>query len=251
MWHDGMPSEEQCEGCTFFNGQVRELAYLHARDVTYATFCQGPYDESVRYRDFMGWDLPWYSARDSADLLLAGRWFGMLVCYLRDGDQVFETYWTSGTGLRGDGTDLRAARHDPVRQAGDVGGLAPWLAPTPCDGWPTVSHERPSELPVVTSRRGTLRPSQLTGEATSAMTRQICRAVVDEVHATRRGRAPARAATVCGSPRRCRVSGWPGRISTITLLVRYGGEEASRRHHGDVRSCLVGSQTSGSNGPYL
>ena len=96
MWHDGLPAEEQCEGCTFFNGQVRELSYLHSRDVTYATFCQGPYDESVRYRDFMGWDVPWYSARDSADLLLAGRWFGMLVCYLRDGDRVFETYWTSG-----------------------------------------------------------------------------------------------------------------------------------------------------------
>ncbi len=96
MWHDGSPAEQQCEGCTFFNGQVRELAYLHSRDVTYATFCQGPYEESVRYRDFMGWEVPWYSAWDSADLLLAGRWFGMQVCYLRDGDRVFETYWTSG-----------------------------------------------------------------------------------------------------------------------------------------------------------
>jgi predicted dithiol-disulfide oxidoreductase (DUF899 family) len=25
--------------------------------------CQGPYDESIRYRDFMGWDMPWYSAQ--------------------------------------------------------------------------------------------------------------------------------------------------------------------------------------------
>jgi predicted dithiol-disulfide oxidoreductase (DUF899 family) len=72
------------------------LAYLHSRDVTYATFCQGPYDESVRYRDFMGWDVPWYSAQDSAEALLAGRWFGMQVCYLRDDHRVFETYWTSG-----------------------------------------------------------------------------------------------------------------------------------------------------------
>ena len=96
MWHAGRPAEGQCEGCTFFNGQVRELSYLHSRDVTYATFCQGPYEESVRYRDFMGWDMPWYSARDSAEALLAGRWFGMQVCYLRHGDQVFETYWSSG-----------------------------------------------------------------------------------------------------------------------------------------------------------
>jgi predicted dithiol-disulfide oxidoreductase (DUF899 family) len=98
MWHDGRPAEAQCEGCTFFNGQVRELSYLHSRDVTYATFCQGPYDESSRYRDFMGWDVPWYSAQDSTDALVAGRWFGMLVCYLRDRDRVFETYWTTGRG---------------------------------------------------------------------------------------------------------------------------------------------------------
>ena len=98
MWHAGMPAERQCEGCTFFNGQIRELAYLHSRDCTYATFCEGPYDESVRYRDFMGWDVPWYSAQESAAALLAGRWFGMQVSYLRDGDRVFETYWTTGRG---------------------------------------------------------------------------------------------------------------------------------------------------------
>jgi predicted dithiol-disulfide oxidoreductase (DUF899 family) len=101
MWFDGHPAAEQCEGCTFFNGQVRELSYLHSRSVTYATFCQGPYEESVQYRDLMGWDVPWYSAQDSADALLAGRSFvvGPLISYLRDGDRVFETYWTRGRGL--------------------------------------------------------------------------------------------------------------------------------------------------------
>jgi len=99
MWHTGQPAEAQCEGCTFFTGHVRELSYLHSRDVTYATFCEGPYEESVRYRDFMGWDVPWYSAQDSAGALLAGRGFGTLICYLRDGDRVFETYWTTGRGV--------------------------------------------------------------------------------------------------------------------------------------------------------
>src|SRR5918912_2715344 len=99
MWHTGQPASAQGEGCTFSNGQVRELSYLHSRDVTYATFCEGPYEESIRYRDFMGWDVPWYSAEGSTDALLAGRGFGMLVCYLRHGDRVFETYWTSGRGV--------------------------------------------------------------------------------------------------------------------------------------------------------
>jgi predicted dithiol-disulfide oxidoreductase (DUF899 family) len=101
MWYPGRPAEEQCEGCTLYNGQVRELAYVHSRDVTYATFCQGPYEESARYRDFMGWDMPWYSVQDSAEALLAGRRVNRfyLVCYLRDGDRVFETYWTKGRGV--------------------------------------------------------------------------------------------------------------------------------------------------------
>jgi predicted dithiol-disulfide oxidoreductase (DUF899 family) len=101
MWHPGQPAAAQCEGCTFYNGQVGELSSLHSRDVTYATFAQGPYEQSVRYRDFMGWDMPWYSAEDSAGQLLSGRQAGLfhLVCYLRDGDRVFETYWTTRRGV--------------------------------------------------------------------------------------------------------------------------------------------------------
>ena len=66
MWNPGRPAPEQCEGCTWVTTQVAELSYLHSRDITYAVFCQGPYDESIRYRDFMGWDMPWYSAQDSS-----------------------------------------------------------------------------------------------------------------------------------------------------------------------------------------
>jgi predicted dithiol-disulfide oxidoreductase (DUF899 family) len=101
MWHAGRPAPAQCEGCTWCTTQVAELSYLHSRDITYAVFCQGPYDESIRYHDFMGWDMPWYSAQDSADALLVGRHIGMmhLVCYVRDGDRVFETYWTTYRGV--------------------------------------------------------------------------------------------------------------------------------------------------------
>src|ERR1700687_4788803 len=101
MWHAGHPAPEQCEGCSLYTSQVRELSFIHSRDVTYATFCQGPYEESARYRDFMGWEMPWYSAQDSLDTLLAGRHVGLfyLVCYLRQGSKVFETYWTTGRGV--------------------------------------------------------------------------------------------------------------------------------------------------------
>ena len=101
MWHAGKPAPEQCEGCTWVTTQVQELSYLHSRDITYAVFCQGPYDESARYREFMGWQMPWYSALSSLDTLLVGRIAGMMhiVSYLRDGDRVFETYWTTRRGV--------------------------------------------------------------------------------------------------------------------------------------------------------
>jgi predicted dithiol-disulfide oxidoreductase (DUF899 family) len=102
MWHTGKPAPQQCEGCTWVTSQVRELSYIHSRGVTFAVFCQGPYEESVRYRNFMGWEMPWYSAQKSLSTLLAapkrpGRMH--LVCYLRHGSNVFETYWTTIRGV--------------------------------------------------------------------------------------------------------------------------------------------------------
>jgi len=101
MWHAGHPAAEQCQGCTWVTSHIGELSYLHSRDITFAVFCQGPFDKSKRYRDFMGWTIPWYSAQGSLDTLLAGRPSGTmyLVCYLRDGDRVFETYWTTRRGV--------------------------------------------------------------------------------------------------------------------------------------------------------
>jgi predicted dithiol-disulfide oxidoreductase (DUF899 family) len=102
MWHKGRPAPEQCEGCTWVTSQVRELSYIHSRDVSYAVLCQGPYEEGARYRDFMGWEMPWYSAqKDSLETLLVGRRVGMMhiVCYLRQGSKVFETYWTTRRGV--------------------------------------------------------------------------------------------------------------------------------------------------------
>jgi predicted dithiol-disulfide oxidoreductase (DUF899 family) len=100
MWQPDEPAPRQCEGCTWITSQVRELTYLHARDVTFAVFCQGPFPQSDRYRRFMGWELPWYSAQESLDVLLAGRKPRMyIICYLRRGSQVFETYWTTSRGV--------------------------------------------------------------------------------------------------------------------------------------------------------
>jgi predicted dithiol-disulfide oxidoreductase (DUF899 family) len=161
MWHDGRPAPEQCEGCTFFTTQVCELSHLHARDVTYATFCQGPYEESIRYRDFMGWTMPWYSARASLDTLLVGRRIGMmhLVCYLRRGAEVFETYWTWMRGVEAMDNNYRLldltvyGRQEPWEDS-PAGWPQPWgegkqrmrIDGRPISQWPRLKAGRSDDL---------------------------------------------------------------------------------------------------------
>jgi predicted dithiol-disulfide oxidoreductase (DUF899 family) len=147
MWNPGRPAAEQCEGCTWVTTQVAELSYLHSRDITYAVFCQGPYDESARYYDFMGWDMPWYSARPSLDLLLVGRPIGLfhLVCYVREGGRVFETYWTSGRGV--EAMDNSCALMDLTvygRQETWEDSPAEWPQPWPVNSSVTRTNGRPA-----------------------------------------------------------------------------------------------------------
>ena len=152
MWYEGEPAAAQCESCTFFNGEIRELSKVHARDITYAVLCQGPYEESVRYRDFMGWEMPWYSAQDSAGALLLGRRAGMfhLVCYLRHGDRVFETYWTRGRGVEAMApsyglSDLTAYGRQEAWEDSPAGWPCKWEAgsnPFRTNGRPTAQWSR-------------------------------------------------------------------------------------------------------------
>ena len=142
MWWPGRPAAEQCEGCTWVMSHVGELAYLHSRDITFAVLCQGrntaygpgdaqtSYDESLRYRTFMGWDMPWYSAQPSLDTLLVGPRArsippGVLPARWRPGlrDVLDQTSWCRGAGLQ-----LRAHGPHRVRQAGELGGLTCGLA---------------------------------------------------------------------------------------------------------------------------
>ncbi len=150
MWNTGAPAAEQCEGCTFYTAQVRELSHLHLCGVTYATFCQGPYEESARYRDFMGWEMPWYSAEGSLDVLLTGRQVGKmhLVCYVRNGDRVFETYWTTRRGV--EAMDYSYAlldmtvygRQETWEQSPAGWPQAPVISHLRADGRPTVQWSR-------------------------------------------------------------------------------------------------------------
>ena len=77
-----------------------------------------------RYREFMEWEMPWYSVPStSVDALIAGRHFGMRVCYLRDDHRVFENILDHRPRPRADGQFRRLGRTPP--RAGRNGSSTP------------------------------------------------------------------------------------------------------------------------------
>jgi predicted dithiol-disulfide oxidoreductase (DUF899 family) len=102
MFHPGAPGwpTAGCDGCSMFVDQVGHLAHLHARDTTFALVSQARIERIQLYRQRMGWSIPWYSLADNdfnADCGVKGG-FGLSV-FIRDGDQVFRSYFTSGRGV--------------------------------------------------------------------------------------------------------------------------------------------------------
>ncbi len=97
MWHD---VDNVCSGCSMFTDNVGHLAPLHARDTSFALVSRGPLADILRVKERMGWTIPWYSSlgNDFHDDMDAGDGFGLNV-FLRDGDDVYRTYFTTGRGV--------------------------------------------------------------------------------------------------------------------------------------------------------
>lgn len=83
-----------------FTDNVGHLAHLNVRDTTFVLVSAAPVADTERYRERMGWDLPWFSTGDddfSKDFGVE-EYFGLNV-FVRDGDQVFRTYFTTGRSV--------------------------------------------------------------------------------------------------------------------------------------------------------
>ena len=93
-----------CPGCSFFADQIGHLSHLHARDVSLVLVSRAPLANIQAYKKRMGWTVPWFSSADSdfnTDFGLsneAGEHHGLSV-FLRDGDSVFRTYFTTARGV--------------------------------------------------------------------------------------------------------------------------------------------------------
>jgi predicted dithiol-disulfide oxidoreductase (DUF899 family) len=90
-----------CGGCCTFTDNIdsQSQAHLSARNTRLILMARAPQDEIEPLRRRMGWRLPFYSSFGSAfndDLGLQA--FGLSVL-LRDGDEVFRTYFTTARGV--------------------------------------------------------------------------------------------------------------------------------------------------------
>ena len=93
-----------CDGCSMFVDNVGHLAHLHARDTSFALVSLALLASIESYRERMGWTVPWFSSAGSdfnVDFGVTteqGETFGLSV-FLRDGERVYRTYFTSERGV--------------------------------------------------------------------------------------------------------------------------------------------------------
>ena len=133
MWRheqSGFPGEDQgCPTCSFLADSIGELSHLHSCDTTLVLVSRAPLASIERFRQRMGWQVPWYSsygsdfnydfhvsfdetiapleynykdqaalARDVPYIRSRADAHGISV-FLREGDRVFHSYSAYGRGV--------------------------------------------------------------------------------------------------------------------------------------------------------
>jgi predicted dithiol-disulfide oxidoreductase (DUF899 family) len=108
----GPNQDAGCDGCSMFVDQIGHLAHLHARDTSFALVSRAPMTKIEAYRKRMGWTIPWYSSFASdfnfdfgvgpeapqQGVDQDGESFGLSV-FLRDGEDIYRTYFTTARGV--------------------------------------------------------------------------------------------------------------------------------------------------------
>ena len=104
---DGWP-DAGCPGCSFFTDQIGHLDHMHARGLEVALASAAPLELLQRYRERMGWAVPWYETTETfqraCDVSPEGHHsFGLSILY-RAGDDVYRTYFVARRGIESLGT---------------------------------------------------------------------------------------------------------------------------------------------------
>jgi predicted dithiol-disulfide oxidoreductase (DUF899 family) len=91
--------DHACRGCSMVADQVAHPAHLNARDTTLVFVSRARQADIARLKAKMGWDhIPWFTITDDFDKDFGvDEWHGTNA-FIRDGDQVFRTYFVDNRG---------------------------------------------------------------------------------------------------------------------------------------------------------
>jgi predicted dithiol-disulfide oxidoreductase (DUF899 family) len=100
-----------CPGCSMYTDNLGQFTRTHLaqRDVSFAFVSRGPIANLLAYKKRMSWDIDWYSSEANSfnvDFGLTtdqGENHGLSV-FLRDGSDIYRTYFTTARGLEPLGT---------------------------------------------------------------------------------------------------------------------------------------------------
>jgi predicted dithiol-disulfide oxidoreductase (DUF899 family) len=104
IYHNMLTADDDhiCLGCSLFGDGIGNLAHLRARDTTFAVVSAARVPEIQAVKTRLGWTFPWYSSHGTTfqhDFVTArGAKFGLSV-FLRHGDGIYQTYFTTGRGV--------------------------------------------------------------------------------------------------------------------------------------------------------
>ena len=101
IYHHMLKPNDQapCSGCSMVADGIGNLAHLHRRDVSLAFVSTAPQNEIAAFKQRMSWSMPWYTTHDAfnADFGVTDG-FGLNI-FLRHGEKIYRTYFTSGRGV--------------------------------------------------------------------------------------------------------------------------------------------------------
>jgi predicted dithiol-disulfide oxidoreductase (DUF899 family) len=114
----GPNQDHGCDGCSMVIDNLGHLAHLHARDTSFAAVSRAPLAKIEPFKERMGWAIPWYSSfegdfnvdfgvspeQPQPDVYQDGETFGLSV-FIRDGDDVYRTYFTDRRGVEALGSN--------------------------------------------------------------------------------------------------------------------------------------------------
>jgi predicted dithiol-disulfide oxidoreductase (DUF899 family) len=96
--------EHACIGCSMCADQVCNLTHLNARNTTLVYASRAPQPDIERLKGRMGWKMPWYTILDDFDADFGvDEWHGHNA-FIRDGGQIFRTYFVNSRGDEATGT---------------------------------------------------------------------------------------------------------------------------------------------------